>query len=167
MKKRTFALFLALAMLAGCAPKNAPPAGSVSSSAPQIQYEQVVLYLPNDTADGLTERVVQVEQSDQMAATLVQTLEAEGALPEGSDVRKWSILDATTTFALKVDLNDEFAAGILQVGTAGETTMLASLINTLWAYYEPDGLVLTVDGKPLETGHNIYDEPFTAPISLS
>ena len=44
--------------------------------------------------------------------------------------------------------------------------ILASLVNTLWAYYEPAELVLTVDGDPLETGHNIYDQPFTAPYTF-
>lgn len=165
MKKKLFILLLSVGLLTGCSAKQVPPTDSTSGSVVQEQYVQVSLYLPNEQADGLIERSVQVEQSDQMVETLVQTLEVEGALPVGSDVRKWSLSNGDTT--LKVDLNDEFAAGIDQKGTAGETAILASLVNTLWAYYEPDELILTVDGQPLETGHNIYDAPFTAPLTLS
>lgn len=166
MKKRTFALLLALGMLAGCTPKEVPPSGSASGSVPQVQYEQVTIYLPNPEADGLNEKQVQVEKTDQMAATLVQTLEAEGTVPEGTDVRKWS-LEKGAPGTLKVDLNKAFAEGILNTGTAGETVIMASLVNTLWAYYQPNELILTADGKTIETGHNIYDQPFTAPITFA
>lgn len=174
MKKRIFALALTLGLLAGCAPNETPPtaepevpdAPSAPDAGAVTQYEEVVLFLPSSNADGLDEKTVQIEESDETARALVQALETEGALPSGTDVKKWS-LAARTPSVLSVDLNAAFAEGILQTGTAGELMMLSSLINTLWAYYEPDEIVLTADGNPVETGHNIYDQPFTAPLTFS
>ena len=60
-----------------------------------------------------------------------------------------------------------FAEGILNTGSTGETIVLGSLINTIWDYFKPASITLNVDGEPLETGHNIYDTPFTSPISLT
>ncbi len=56
---------------------------------------------------------------------LVQALVGEGALPAGSEVKKWSSDEADPP-ALKLDLNAAFADGILNQGTAGETLILAS-----------------------------------------
>ena len=36
--------------------------------------------------------------------------------------------------------------------------MLGSLVNTFMDAFDADGVFLTIDGKALETGHNIYDQ---------
>ena len=106
---------------------------------------------------------MQVPKSDQMAATLVQTLETEKALPAGSDVNEWTLENKKLT----VDLNAAFAEGILQMGTAGETMAMDALVNTLWMYYQPEQIILTAEGKQIESGHNIYTEPFAPPFEFS
>ena len=158
MKKQLITLLLVFGLLAGCGaqPKDAAESNSV-------RYEQVTLYLPNDTADGLTEQTIQLEQNDPgdpagAAKDIIQALETAGALPDGSEAVSAKLDNQRT---LSVDLNRAFADGILKSGTAGETMTLASLVDTLWVYYEPSELILTADGKPVETGHNVYDEPFT------
>ena len=39
--------------------------------------------------------------------------------------------------------------------------LLGSLVNTMLTCYNAKTLTLTVDGAVLETGHNVYDTPFT------
>lgn len=176
--KKNLALLLALGLLAGCAPQQGKPAasgtvsgaasGAVSGAASgKTQYEPVTLFVPNESADGLNEQTVQLQLADPEnkngpAADLIEALVADGALPEGTELNAAVFKDGK----LRIDLNQSFAQGLLQSGTAGETMILASLINTLWAYYSPDELTLTADGEPLETGHNIYDEPFVGPFTL-
>ncbi len=167
MKKKMAALLLAFGVLAGCAPQGQQePVSSQagSSAAPEAQYEQVTLYLPNENADGMVEESAKIEVTDSAGKVedMVQALVSGGALPEGTETLAVNWKDD----CLSVDLNQAFADGIQNSGTAGETMILASLVNTLWAYYEPAELVLTVDGDPLETGHNIYDQPFTAPYTF-
>ena len=167
--KKTIALLLAFGLLAGCTPQgqDQPTSSGAASSqpAPQTQYEQVTLFLPNDNADGLVEQSARIEVTDPdgKAEDLVQALVSNGALPDGTETVSATWADGKLT----VDLNTAFADGLMQSGTAGETMILASLVNTLWAYYEPTELVLTAGGKPLETGHNIYEEPFTGPYVFS
>lgn len=169
MKARIVALILALGLLTvtGCRSAAAPAASSSggTSAAETVEYEEVTLYVPNSTADGLEEKTVQVEKTDLPVEELVQALVGEGALPAGTEVKEWSSDEADPP-ALKLDLNAAFADGILNQGTAGETLILASLVNTIWAYYEPAELTLTAEGDPVVTGHNIYDTPFTSPMTL-
>lgn len=162
--KKTIALLLAFGLLAGCTPQepdSSASSGAASSQTAQAQYEQVTLFLPNDSADGLVEESASIEVtgSEEKAEELVQVLAANDALPDGTETVSVTWKDGKLT----VDLNTAFADGLMQSGTAGETMILASLVNTLWAYYEPEELTLTANGKPLETGHNIYEEPFTGP----
>lgn len=177
MKKRMIVLLLALGLLAGCT-SQAAPGGDFSQEPPvqtdgaqaetpdeQTGYEQVTLYLPNDDADGLTEKTVQVAKSDDAVVELVQALVSEGALPEGTEVASWSV-EHTDPPALTVDLNDAFAQAITRQGTAGETIIMAALVNTIWAYYEPASLTLTANGQTIVTGHNEYDQPFTSPMAF-
>ncbi|MDR3767152.1 MAG: GerMN domain-containing protein [Butyricicoccus sp.] len=169
MKKRMMAIVLALGLLtvSGCRSAAAPGASSSgeTSAVETVEYEEVTLYVPNSTADGLDEKTVQVEKTDLPIEELVQALVGEGALPAGTEVREW-LSDEADPPAFKLDLNETFAEGILNQGTAGETLMLASLVNTVWAYFTPAELTVTADGKPIETGHNIYDTPFTSPMAL-
>lgn len=168
--KKMIALLLAAGLLAGCTPQGQDQprsSGAVSSVPAPVQYEQVTLFLPNETAEGQTTKTVQIEQTEKPAVELVQALEIEGALPEGTEVldvrqtKSGGSVDQQDRMQLSVDLNKAFEEGIQKTGTTGEAMILASLVNTLWAYYEPAEIVLTVEGQPLETGHNIYEKPFT------
>ena len=39
--------------------------------------------------------------------------------------------------------------------------LLAALVDTFLDYYDAQSLTLTADGEAIETGHAVYDEPFT------
>ena len=60
---------------------------------------------------------------------------------------------------LKLDLNSAFADLINQQGTTGERMVIGSLVNTCLSAYQAETVLITVDGKILESGHVIYDFP--------
>lgn len=60
---------------------------------------------------------------------------------------------------LKLDLNSAFADLINQQGTTGERMVIGSLVNTYLSAYQAETVLITVDGKILESGHVIYDFP--------
>ena len=74
--------------------------------------------------------------------------------------------DATVSYTpcdsqILLDVFQAFGDAAASTGTAGETMLLGSLVNTMLTYYNAETLTLTVDGAVLETGHNVYDTPFT------
>ena len=114
----------------------------------------MALYQSNDSADGLVRSTVKLEALT--AENLTAALVSAGAIPEGTTVRAFSFGGTQ----ISLDLSGEFAAGVRQMGTAGESVILGSLVNTFLEAYGAESLNLTVDGAPLETGHNVYEEPF-------
>lgn len=172
MKKQTTALFLMCSLiltpLTACSSQNNNISNdnpTVNIQKPAVEYQKVKIYLPNDNADGLNEKEVQIEKNDEPMVELVQALVTAKALPDGTEVEKWSVSDDDEP-AVTLDLNDAFAEGIQNTGTSGEDMMLASLVNTIWEYFKPASITITINGKPLETGHNIYDTPFTEPYKF-
>ena len=137
-----------------------------------VEEMTVTLYLPNDTADGFVETEETVGGD---AQAIVDALIAHGAVPEGTAVLDFSLDDNGTettdgetvsyeagdTLHIDLDVSAEFQTGLSGMGTSGETMMLGSLVNTLLTAYNADTITVTVAGAPLETGHNIYDEPLT------
>ncbi len=57
-----------------------------------------------------------------------------------------------------LDMNQAFADHLNRLGNAGEYIVMGSLVNTFLDCYQCDLMIVTVDGKVLETGHAIYEE---------
>lgn len=140
-----------------------------------VEEAEATLYLPNDNADGF-ETVTETVQANPQG--LVDALIAHDALPEGVTVNDFRMEDNGTETAegegddasvsytpsdsqIFLDVSQAFGDAASTTGTAGETMLLGSLVNTMLTYYNAETLTLTVDGAVLETGHNVYDTPFT------
>ena len=82
----------------------------------------------------------------------------QGVLPAEVAVNSLTKADSND---LTLDVNAAFAEALSGSGTAGETMVIASVADTFLAYYGAASLLITVDGGTLETGHALYDEPFT------
>ena len=108
----------------------------------------------------------------------MDALIAHDALPEGVTVNDFRMEDngtettegegddASVSYTpgdsqIFLDVSQAFGDAASTPGTAGETMLLGSLVNTMLTYYNAETLTLTVDGAVLETGHNVYDTPFT------
>ena len=61
--------------------------------------------------------------------------------------------------ALTIDLSDAYASYIQSLGTSGEYIAVGCLVNTYLTAFGADTVSITVNGAPLESGHNVYDMP--------
>lgn len=129
---------------------------AVTSGGPDASGTRVTLYVGNDNADGLVR--TQIDLAELTPENLVDALMFAGGIPENTKVL--SFAQSADGMQLTLNLSGDFAAGVRQMGTAGESMMLGSLVNTFLEAYGAQSLVLQIEGKPLETGHNIYEEPF-------
>ena len=89
---------------------------------------------------------------------LVDALIAANSLPAGVEVQSSSVEDSV----LKLDMNAAYGEAVRASGTTGESMLIYSLVNTFAQARGVDQVLITVDGAPLETGHDIYDYPLTA-----
>ena len=195
--KKHFAILLILtiltSLLAGCAsstPVEQPSNPSVSDQ-PEVPDTQpadepdnaegeiapletmdVVLYLPNEQADGFDT----VEET--VGATpqgITDALIAHDALPkntivndfqldtDGVETRDGDVVSYTPgdPCNINLDVSKAFGEALSSTGTAGESMLLGSLVNTMLEAYNADTITLTCDGAVIETGHNVYDEPLS------
>lgn len=115
----------------------------------------VTRYSGNDNADGFvtTQAVLEALTPEALFALLTEA----GSIPEQTVCISFAQSEDGRTLTL--DVSRQFADGIMQMGTAGETMMLGSLVNTFLSAYGAEELILSVEGLPLETGHNVYDFP--------
>ncbi|MBS5150555.1 MAG: GerMN domain-containing protein [Butyricicoccus pullicaecorum] len=153
MLKKIFTAMLCFCLIA---------VGVVGCSQEQVEQEKktevVTLYLPDDQAEYVepTECEIKIAKED-VAGALISALAEQGALPEGIAVKTFSKEENVLT----LDLNQAFEDAVANSGTAGETMLMASVADTFLSYYGAQSLTITVEGQPIETGHAVYDEPFT------
>ena len=143
-----------LIWLTGCSflPGNSvsvPDSGSDSSDQPMVP---VVLYVPNESADGFT---VRAAQTDGTAQHIVSLLVDEGALPAGCALLDFIKIGTKGGVA---DMNKAYLQSA-SAGTTGEYLSLGCVVNTLLTFFEIEEITITIEGETLETGHDIYDYP--------
>ena len=121
----------------------------------------VNLYLPDADAETLVMTPVEIEATPQ---SIVDALIAQGALPEGIAVRAFALIQAPNETEIRsgrLDLSQTFADALAASGTAGETMLMGSVVDTFLDYYGLHELSVTCKGATIETGHQIYDAPMT------
>lgn len=133
-------------------------AGLLCSCVPNTERQvakTMTLYLPNDDATGY--RLLPCE-GDASPEAIVEALVDEGVLPEGTEALSF----VASGDALALDLNETFLEAVTGKGIAGETMVIGSVVNSFLCNH-PDAvtIMLTVEGVPIETGHNVYDQPFS------
>lgn len=135
--------------------------GAVGCSQKQGQEnrtETVTLYLPDEQAEYVEQTELEITiAGEDIAGALISALVKQGALPDGVAIKAFSKVEDILT----LDLNQAFADAVSNSGTAGETMLMASVADTFLAYYGAASLTITAEGQTIETGHTIYDEPFT------
>lgn len=127
-------------------PENPNPSGGDSA----------VVYVPDEQGETLTP--VGTDVADDSDQALVDALIAAGSLPEGAAVQSSSTADGVLT----LDMNAVYGDAVRSSGTTGESLLIYSLVNTFVQARGVDSVIITVDGAPLESGHEIYDYPLQA-----
>ncbi len=81
-----------------------------------------------------------------------------GAIPEGAAVLSESLSGGVLT----LDMNEAFAQYVRSMGTSGELLTVAAVVNTALSLMDgAESVLLTVEGKTLETGHEVYTDPIS------
>ena len=116
----------------------------------------VRVYYPDSEVMYLRAQGVKLETED--AASTQSALNAALAgrvFSEGARILSADFESGTLT----LDLNAAFAEQVRAFGTSGELLTISSVVNTAIDFTGANAVVITVEGAPLETGHNIYNEP--------
>ena len=147
-------------------PSPSPTQAVTPSPAVTPALIDVVLYLPDETGEGLVATPAQAEDSPQ---GLIAALVSAGALPNVNYGRNITCTVAEETLEfdevetsgvfVHLDLADAFAQAVKQAGASAERLMLQSLANTLITRYSADGLILSIEGTDLETLSGKYNRP--------
>ena len=172
-------LALLVGLLAACGTKDSVPATAPGDDAQYVPAPDifvpdqldVILWVPDGSASYLVEQPATVENGPQ---GLVDGLIRYGALPEGVRVLSYctedngteEVKDGVAVYTLGepegyLNLSAEFGEAMNSTGTAGELMLMSSVVNTFLEQYHLERLTVTVEGKTLETGHAVYDQPQT------
>lgn len=176
MSKHLFtAVLTVLALLTACGAKaeNAP-AEAVSESAPKPQSESaakeeaqdivpaakalsLTIYYPDELYEYLLQKTVAVDEITPDA--LIAQLTEAGVLEAGVTVNELKQEKNGGSLRLHLDLSSDFMVQLNKMGTSGEYYLMGSVVNTFLSTYEASDIIITVEGEPPETGHQIYEGP--------
>lgn len=121
----------------------------------ESQEEQLILYLPNENADGWDVTKNQMEQIT--PDIIIGQLVGAGAIPDSVTVVSFGEDQGENGLILKLDLSSNFAEGLLNMGTAGEYLTMGSVVNSFLDTYQADGIEITAGGNVIETGHTSFE----------
>ena len=130
-------------------PSAAPEASEEPSAAPTIT---VTLYKGDDNAEFVVP--VECEIAEQSPQAIVDKLFELGVFGSAVTANSFTVDNSNV---IHLDMGQDFAAQIFSSGTAGEHIMVGSLVNSFISVFEADAVLITVDGKPFESGHAVYD----------
>ena len=129
--------------------ESAGPEASEEPSAPTVT---VTLYKGDDNAEFVIP--VECEIAGQSPQAIADKLVELGVFSAPVTANSFTVDNSNV---IHLDMGQDFAAQIFSSGTAGEHIMVGSLVNSFISVYEADAVLITVDGKPFESGHAIYD----------
>lgn len=120
------------------------------------------VYYGDSNAEFVVSKTVYVPEitEEQVVSALIQA----SILPEDAKVLNLKIGEEgvnSESKSLQVDFNKAVATAMNATGTSGEEIMIRSIVNTFLSAYGASTVKFTVEGKPLESGHAVYDEYMT------
>ena len=134
-------------------PEDSPePVPEVSEEPVAPSGVSVTLYKGDDNAENVIP--VECEIAEQSPQAIADKLVELGVFSAPVTANSFTVDNSNV---IHLDMGQDFAAQIFSSGTAGEHIMVGSLVNSFISVYEADAVLITVDGKPFESGHAIYD----------
>lgn len=114
------------------------------------------VYCGDEHAENIVQQTVYVDEVNEQTVMkeLVTALEIDGA----AGLKGITFGTHGGDRVAMVDLNQAFADYLNKLGAAGEYIVMGSLVNTFLDCYQCDLMLVTAEGRVLETGHDIYEE---------
>lgn len=126
-------------------------AANTTSEKPAVR--ECTIYAPDDNVETLISGKVKIE--DVTAGKLLKEMIKMGTLEEGTKINTFEIRKQTAY----IDFNKAFEKTLRKMGSSGEVLTVQAVTKTICENLDTKAMKFTVEGKVLETGHNIYDEP--------
>lgn len=114
------------------------------------------IYYGDEQAENIVQDTIYAEEVDEH--TLMQELVAALEMDSSAGLKSVSFGMHNGDRVVIVDVNQAFADYVSRMGAAGEYIVIGSLTNTFLDCYQCDAMLLTVEGKVMETSHNVYEE---------
>lgn len=133
------------------------------------EQKEITIYYGNGASDMLSSEKAAMEQVT--AEKLIDALLKHNIVSLGTKVNSFEEEEMEGKKKLKLDLSKTFRDYLKTMTQEGEKIIISSVAATFLEAYEAEEIVITVDGKVLETEHASYEEPirlsseiFIAPI---
>lgn len=134
------------------------------------EQKEVTIYYGNGASDMLSSEKAAMEQVT--AEKLIEALLKHNIVSLGTKVNSFEEEETDGVKTLKLDLSKTFRDYLKTMTREGEKIIISSVAATFLEAYGAEEIVITVDGKALETEHASYEEPirlsseiFVAPIN--
>lgn len=114
------------------------------------------VYCGDGQAEELVRKTVYVEEVTEQI--VMEKLAEALDMGEEAGLKKISFGMHGGDKVIMLDMNRAFAEYVNRQGTAGEYIVMGSLTNTFLDCYQSDLLLVTTEGRVLETGHTVYEE---------
>ena len=172
--KKILCLVLAMCFLFCTACKNntVKPSDAVTEGKDIKETTEITLYYPDKQGISLVSETRKVESDDKnhLAKKVVEKLidgpQTDGLLtliPDDTKLNAINVKDGLCT----VDFSAEFINNS-NSGSASETLLVYSVVNSLAELEDIDEVLFLIDGKTVEIfGNFIFDEPFEADNELN
>ena len=128
-------------------------AAATTAESEKPVVKECTIYAPDDNVETLIQGKVKIQ--DVTAQKLLKEMIKMGTLEEGTKINSFEIRKQTAY----VDFNRAFEKTLRKMGSSGEVLTVQAVTKTICENLGTKAMKFTVEGKVLETGHNIYDEP--------
>lgn len=117
---------------------------------------KVTIYRGNDTVEMMVTEEAKLRELT--AENLADALIGAGVLEEGVTVNSMEVSEKEGMTYLDLDFNEVFLTRLNSMGTSGEYFYMGGVVNTFLKAFDSYAVKITVNGKPAESGHNIYSD---------
>lgn len=131
---------------------------------------EVMIYYGNGASNMLSSELTAMDEVT--AENLIDALLKHNIVSLGTKVNSFEEEEADGIKKLRLDLSKTFREYLKTMTQEGEKVIMSSVAATFLEAYEAEEIVITVEGKVLETEHASYEEPirlsseiFVAPLS--
>lgn len=146
-----------MAVLAVGCQKNEQVDRQVLESPQAFETKEINVYYADDNAEYILAHTAMVAEVS--GTGLVNKLIQYGVLNNDVALLSMEEKEEEGKKVLYLDFNQAFQSQLSSLGSAGERVLMGSVINTFLDAFEAKAVQITVEGKTLESGNQIYDEP--------